>query len=273
VPETSRTPAVALVLVAGLGSSPNNWLRLRDALPAGVEAVVATRADKPDDAYGPDCPTSLLAYFRGIDEAIAGVRAERVLLVGHSLGCVVAAGYAVYGRSRARVAALVLLSPLIVRQVESIAHPARAGLRHPLAFLQAAYFIAMAGIPWPAAVRHRVASSALLRSLAFWPIDRVPARVTADFARELFLVAEHATTQSQVVNSSDYAAERWILNPVLPTLYVEGDRDRLGSMMDRVRVMGVARSRLEIVADAGHWVQIERPEEVWLRIERFGAEL
>lgn len=242
-------------------------------MPAGVKATIATKILDGKDAYDEDGAKSLHQYFRGIDKAIEESDSGTVILVGHSLGCVISSAYCLYGGNRKSLAGQVLLSPLVIRQVESFAHPLHTGIRHPGAFFQAAYFVLVAGAPFPSAIKRKVLSTDWLRAALFWPIDREPSRITPELAIQITAAEGRSTVKTQAVNADDYAAEQWIPRPVIPTLYLEGDRDRLGSMRDRTRLEGLPKSAFEIVPDASHWLHIERPTDVWQKISSFVSDL
>ena len=103
----SGTP---IVLLHGIGSGAAAWLHCALALEAHGH-VIAWDAPGYGDTT-PVCSFEPLAsdYAQRLGELLAALQIERCVLVGHSLGALMAAAYA-HGAGRSRVARLVLLSP------------------------------------------------------------------------------------------------------------------------------------------------------------------
>ncbi|WP_424135712.1 alpha/beta fold hydrolase [Roseomonas chloroacetimidivorans] len=100
-----------LILLHGIGSNAGSWARLMEALPPGPaiwawdapgygsSAPVAPRAPTPDD------------YASALERVLHELGQERILLAGHSLGCLFAARFA--ASHPGRVARLALMSPAL----------------------------------------------------------------------------------------------------------------------------------------------------------------
>ena len=100
-----------LVLLHGVGSDAESWSPLIEALPPGRDIVawyapgygdstpVAPQAPAPDD------------YAAALEAMLDALALGRVLLAGHSLGCLFAARFA--ARNPNRVARLALMSPAL----------------------------------------------------------------------------------------------------------------------------------------------------------------
>ena len=105
----SATNALPVVLLHGIGSGAASWVRQLDAL-GGSRRVLAW--DAP--GYGESTPVAPLSpfardYFVILSDWLDMLKIERCVLVGHSLGAIVAGGFA--AEHSKRVAGLLLLSP------------------------------------------------------------------------------------------------------------------------------------------------------------------
>ncbi|WP_458098280.1 alpha/beta fold hydrolase [Roseomonas sp. WA12] len=100
-----------LVLLHGIGSNATSWEPLLAALPPGQDAIAW---DAP--GYGDSTPVSADAptpdsYAEVLERLLAALGLDRILLAGHSLGCLFAARFA--ARNPDRVAGLALMSPAL----------------------------------------------------------------------------------------------------------------------------------------------------------------
>jgi pimeloyl-ACP methyl ester carboxylesterase len=107
---TAGEGATNVVLLHGIGSGAGSWLHCALALD-GVARVIAW--DAP--GYGDSSPLAAAQptasdYAAHLHELLAAIDVDRCVLVGHSLGALVAAAYA-HGPGRAIVQRLVLISP------------------------------------------------------------------------------------------------------------------------------------------------------------------
>jgi pimeloyl-ACP methyl ester carboxylesterase len=108
---SGRGQAHALMLLHGIGSRAKSFEPLITALPASVNVIAwnapgyAASEPLPMDAPRPD------DYAAALSRLLDAVGLARVVLAGHSLGCLFAASFA--ARYPSRVAALALLSPAL----------------------------------------------------------------------------------------------------------------------------------------------------------------
>ncbi|MBI1737297.1 MAG: alpha/beta fold hydrolase [Candidatus Rokubacteria bacterium] len=235
--EAAGAGAVTLVLVHGSGGSTAVWRPQMDGL-ASVARVVAL------DLPGHGASTG--DGFASIDDATTVVRAlvDRlglgpVVIGGHSMGGAVAQHFAL--TSPERTAGLVLVGTgarlrVMPKIFELIEHDYAAAVR----------FITDAAVA-PGATD-------AVRAAVFDQTLRTPARVVArDFA---------------ACNAFD-VMER-LADIHAPTLVVCGAEDQLTppkyAEFLRSRIAGAG---LALVAGAGHYVQLERPDEVARAIARF----
>ncbi|MGY1604333.1 alpha/beta fold hydrolase [Geodermatophilus sp. SYSU D00815] len=111
VPGTRPGPAPAaggptVVLLPGAGDNAASWLPVQRALAPQATVLTHDRVGLGDNASVPANDHSLARYLAELDGAL-GTLQTPVVLVGHSLGGLVAAAYA--ARHRAAVAGLVLV--------------------------------------------------------------------------------------------------------------------------------------------------------------------
>ncbi|MDB5750461.1 MAG: alpha/beta hydrolase fold protein [Ramlibacter sp.] len=107
---TPAAPGHAIVLLHGISSGAASWLHV--ALPLGEQFWVLAW-DAP--GYGDSTPLQQAApaaqdYAQRLDEVLAAAGVSSCLLVGHSLGCLMATAYASQPRA-VRVERVVLLAP------------------------------------------------------------------------------------------------------------------------------------------------------------------
>ncbi len=103
--------APPLVLLHGIGSNGDSFLPLIDALPAARDCIAWTAPGYgASAALAPATPTPR-DYADALLRFLDALNLSRVVLLGHSLGCLFAARFA--AAHPARVAALVLLSPAL----------------------------------------------------------------------------------------------------------------------------------------------------------------
>ncbi|TPG59681.1 alpha/beta fold hydrolase [Roseomonas nepalensis] len=100
-----------LVLLHGIGSNAESWRPLMGALPEG-RALWAWNAP----GYGGSAPVAPAAptpgdYAAALARLLDALGLDRIVLAGHSLGCLFAARFA--ARHPARVARLALMSPAL----------------------------------------------------------------------------------------------------------------------------------------------------------------
>jgi pimeloyl-ACP methyl ester carboxylesterase len=253
-----------LVLVHGIGDSSATWESVLPAL-ARRHLVVAPDllghglSDKPRADY------SVAAYANGIRDLLGVLGMERVTLVGHSLGGGVAMQFAYQYPDR--VDRLVLVgsggagpevTPLLRAASLPGAQLAMAALRMPGMRLQAglvAEALRMLGGDLGVDARE------VLRV-----IDALPdATARSAFLRTLRAVVDW---RGQVVTMLD----RCYLTRGMPTLLVWGGRDAVVPVEHAHRAHeAMPGSRLEIVADAGHFPFHTDPARFVALVDEFVA--
>jgi pimeloyl-ACP methyl ester carboxylesterase len=229
----------AVLLLHGWGDSAAGLRVLQTALAKKHKVIAidlpgfgATQA--PDGVWGLDD----YAYF--VDHFLAKIDAKQLkAIIGHSNGGAIA----IRGMARGWLSAdkLVLMASAGIRgeykgRVKSLRLITKAGkaLTAPL----------------PKAIKQRLRK-------------KVYQTVGSDM-----LVAEHLQETFKKIVSDDVRVDA--LHLTLPTLIVYGDKDestplRYGNMFNEA----IKGSKLEVVADAGHFVHVDQPEKVVKAIEGF----
>jgi pimeloyl-ACP methyl ester carboxylesterase len=279
VAEWGSGPA-RIVLVHGLGGAHLNWMRVAPQLTRYGRVLAP---DLPGFGLTPVAgrPTTVAAYTALLDRVLAATCESPVVLIGNSMGGLIALLEA--AQHPERVAGLVLVDAVL---------PGRWRQWRPRLVLAscAAYVVPSLGRRFLARVRDRLSVEELvagaLRLCAQHP-ERIPADVVEAHVElerrrgrnpdddDAYVLAERSIF-SALVHS---AALRARLDRVsVPTLVVHGDTDRL------VRVIGARRAKrrrpdwdLRVLADVGHVPMIEVPYQFleilddWLRAHGLGT--
>ena len=202
----------------------------------------------PDGRYGLDRLARDAAALR---TALGGD--ERAVLIGHDWGA--ATAYAAAGEFRRIVTLAVAPGPAI-----------RAVLKHPRAGLRQArmsWYMAFQQVP---GLSERALPRLIPRLWRDWSPgydarDDVPAALAAIGS------GEHATAALRYYRHSRFPGDV----PSVPTLYLHGERDgcQLPDGVAHAQGLLPPGSRAEVVADAGHFLHLERPADVNARIAAF----
>lgn len=251
---TAGPAATPIVLLHGIGSSASSFAPLVRMLPADCP-VIAWHAP----GYGPSVPlqdastVDADAYARRLEALLDGLGTRRCILVGHSLGAVVAGRFA--RRHGGRVAALILISPAL-------------GFGSP------------AGAPLPPQVVARIEELDRLGAAAFAEL-RAP-RLVADPENDAQVVATVRRAMAGIARPGYDHACRLLAGADLltdaaflsvPTLVIVGDDDRITPPANAERLFEALPAGLRRdfgrIAAAGHAVCQERPGEVAAAIGTF----
>ncbi len=247
--EGEATPA--LLCIHGAGSSSVVWMELvRRA--AGVRRIVAP--DLPghgqSDAWHADVDAITL-YRDAVGTAAATLGLERAILVGHSMGGMVALACAAAWPER--VAGLVMVA---------------SGARLPVSasLLQRAEREPAKLAGWLAKVGFSPST----------PPEIAERWASLAFADSLNAQAPGALDQTAYVDFSAVNAfdGRALLAQVqCPTLVITGKDDRLASLDQAAEIVaGISGATLEVVANAGHMIVQEQPAAFWQILQKFLTE-
>lgn len=106
-----RGAATPLVLLHGIGSNAQSYASLVAALPPAIDAIAwNTPGYAASTPLAETSPTPAL-YADALARVLDALNLKRVVIAGHSLGCLFAANFA--ARYAERVAAVALLSPAL----------------------------------------------------------------------------------------------------------------------------------------------------------------
>ena len=248
----------AVVLVHGLGGAASNWIELAPELAQDNRVIVP---DLP--GHGGSAPLAALPNLDPFADRL-GLVLEReavgpAVVVGHSLGCVVALRLAL--REPGRVRGLVLFSAAGIGSSSRRAKQALwlSSLVRPGRFL--------------APHRARIARSERLRALVWGSWATPDGTTISPLATEGLLAgpALHTDTGSAAIALASEDPRLDLERIRCPSLLVWGARDpqvRVDDAFEYARRLGAP---LRVVAGAGHLVVAERPEACLDAIRAFLA--
>jgi pimeloyl-ACP methyl ester carboxylesterase len=233
----------SLVLLHGIGSNAESWRPLVTALPADAD-IVAWWAP----GYGESAPVAPARpapedYAARLARVLDALNLHRVVLVGHSLGCLFAGAFAL--AHPARVAALALLSPALgygVAPGDTLPATVQARI-DDLAALGPADFAAKR-------------AGRLVHDAAALPAVRA---AMAQVKLAGYAQAVHALGAGDLLRDA----------PHLPPALVACGAQDVVTPPDNARALHAALpgGTLHIVPDAGHVLPQEKPREVAVLLE------
>ncbi|WP_246021026.1 alpha/beta fold hydrolase [Arthrobacter echini] len=251
-------------MVHGFRGDHHGLERLVGELPAHRVLV----PDLPGFGQGEELPGThdVAAYVRFIAECVLRLvddPDERVVLLGHSFGSIVAAETAAAGSTP--VDALVLVNPI---SAPALTGPSRIATR-----AAEAYYLAAARLPERAGL-------ALLSNPAIVRVMSGFMATTADPSLRRWIHGQHSAY------FSSFASRRVVLEAFrasisgtvrerardlgMPVLLVAAEQDPIGSIRSQRELARlIPDATLEIIPDVGHLVHYEKPNEAAVLIERF----
>ena len=234
-----------VLMIHGLGGTSNTFTPVLGAFVRHR----TIRFDLPGSgrSHRVEGPLSLTLFVEKARLVLQRLGVERVHVVAHSMGTIVAAHLAASEPSR--VVSLALFGPLLAPP-----EPARAAIRARAAQ-------ARAGDMQP------IADALLRASISAETRARRPAAVA--FVRESLMRQDpegYARTCDALAEMGPADTSRI----ECPTLLVTGDEDVVAPPQ-AVRMMGerIAGSRVEVLRGCGHWTPVEKPEECIGLLKRF----
>lgn len=248
-----------LVLIHGVGANRRIWHRVVERLASGARVIAI---DIP--GFG-DSPSTGPGFE--IDEVADRVAAALLArtgdpfhLIGHSLGGAVALKLA--SRHAADVRSMVLVAPAGFA-------PRSPPLARALGFASAG-FLAARRIVGPPLSESPVARRALL-----WGAVADGGRLGADDARLMIGASARATRVRQAIEAVVSLDLRTILDELaLPVGLLWGERDRVVPVATARQLLAVRpEAPLEVIAEAGHVPQLERPDAFIAAVQRVRARL
>lgn len=257
-----------VILANGLGGS---WLAWRGLMEYFADRYRLLTWDyrglfgssRPDPDV--DASYAVERHVADLDAVLAAERIDRAAFVGWSLGVQVV--LEAYRRNPGRVASLVLINGTYGRPLDTITPlpGARAAIPQLLAVLRRGH--ALAGRVTRRTMGRPAAARWLKRLGVIGPTfdDALYAELSTAFA-ELDLEPYFRSLKA----AGEHDAERVLSAIEVPALVIAGDRDR---MTPRELAQQMARripeAEIMVVPGGTHYVPVEYPELVSLRIERF----
>jgi len=266
--------APVIVAVHGLGGAAINWLAIAPALTAKYRVLAPDLAGH-GLTQGHGHSTSVAANRRLLDRFLASVTGGPVMLMGNSMGGMIALLQA--GTEPSTVAGLILLDPAL---------PFLPAVPDPVVAAVFAFYTAPLLGPALVAQRHRLGPDRLVSAvLRFCCVDpsRVPADVVAEHViltreRAAFLGADRdlihsarsvvATARGGGRHSAGYRAA--IRAVGVPVLVIHGEQDRLVPVSaSRAIVRRHSNWQLVVLPMVGHVPQLEAPAQTAEIVERW----
>jgi len=231
----------AAVFVHGAGGNGGHWQAQCDALPAGWRGLALDLPGHGDSA-GAGCRT--MPEYRDVVRAfLRAARAERAVLVGHSMGGGI-------------TQAVALAEPALLRGIVLVGTGARLRV-HPSIF--------------EVLRRDHAEAARLVAGWGFGPA--APAAMREEGVRD-FLGCPAAVSEADFLACDGFDAMAVVARIRLPALIVCGDQDSLTPpKYARYLHEQIRGSRLVLVPEAGHYVMRERPAAVNSALEGFLADL
>lgn len=242
----------AVLMIHGLGGSSNVWTPL---LPEFTR-LRTIRPDLPGSARSAHAqegqPLSIERLAQSMKRAAAAAGAERVHVVAHSLGTIVAFHLAVNEPKFVR--SLALFGPLLAP-----ADAARPALR---ARAEKARNEGEAGMQEIADALVNAATSAETRATR---------PVAVALVRE-FLMRQPADGYARTCEALAGATAVDAARIACPALLVTGDADSVAPAQEVQRIgRAISASQVEVLRGCGHWTTIEKPQECRDLLRRFYA--
>jgi pimeloyl-ACP methyl ester carboxylesterase len=227
-----------VLAIHGLGGSSNVWTPLMPALAR--HRVI--RPDLPGSGRSGrvEGPLSIARFVQAVQRACAAAGAEKVHVLGHSMGTIVAMHLAV--QAPAMVRSLALFGPLAAPP-----DAARPGLRARASKAREGE-----------SAMQEIADAIVLSATSGETRARQP--VTVATVREILMRQPpdgYARNCEALADATPAAVE----TIACPTLLVTGDEDAIAPPQ-AVRALGEAipGARVEILSRCGHWTTFEKPE-------------
>ena len=242
--EGGSGPAVALL--HGFGGAASNWTLMAPRLAEQCRVIVPDLPGHGGSSALPGPPLQMDPYA----ERVAELLDEPTVIVGHSLGAVVALRLAVRRPE--------LVRGLVLAGAAGIASSTRSAERSLtfISLVQPGKRIAR--------LRRPFARNAFLRKLAFGAVSVVDPRALDPRAAAGFLAgsALHTDIRSagDALVRSDPRVD--IAHVTCPSLVVHGARDVQVPVRDALEYARRLRAPLRVVADCGHLLIGERPDAV-----------
>lgn len=237
-----------LLCIHGLGGSSNTWTSV---LPA-FEGFKVIRFDLPGSGRSALGSTALSIelYVQTVEQVLEALGVDKVHVVAHSMGTIVAAHFA--ARHPQRINSLALFGPLLAPP-----DAGRAGIKARADLARSRGVEAM----------QEIADAIVKGATARQTKDSQPAVVA--LVREC-IMRQSAEGYSQSCEALSKAQPAAIENITAPVLLVTGDQDGVAPVTAVEAFTGrLANGRMVTFEACGHWTTFEKPEQCMVELKQF----
>jgi len=269
-PAKDAQGAPQFILVHGLGSSLDFWNVVGPGLARRTRTIAFDvpgfgESDSPDGAY------TLTAVTARAQAFLDGHKVRDAIIVGHSLGGIVALGIAAERPDIIR--RLVLIDATLLAVERLLTKPATL-LLHPRLALATVIQFAGGLMPMTPSRARRVANSRLLRQLAFSSYIHDPSVLDPVSLADAisYVGGKHAANVLRVIPAAKAVRMEELMSRLSqPVSLLWGDSDPLITPDDiaRSRELMSVDGELE-VPQCGHWPIIEKPRTIVDFLSQYG---
>ncbi|MDE1164437.1 MAG: alpha/beta hydrolase [Pseudomonas sp.] len=241
-----------LLCIHGLGGSSNTWTPV---LPA-FEGFQVIRFDLPGSARSPLGSTALSidVYVQAVEQVLEALNVDRVHVVAHSMGTIVAAHFA--ARHPDRVNSLVLFGPL-----QAPPDAGRAGIQ------ARAESALSGGLP----ALQEIADAIVKGATSQQTKDQQPA-VLALVREAIMRQTPEGYGQSCAALAKAQPADAGAIQA--PVLLVTGDQDGVAPAANvQAYADRLADARVVVFEGCGHWTTFEKPQACVSELKAFYSAL
>jgi pimeloyl-ACP methyl ester carboxylesterase len=257
-----------LIFIHGIGSSAAAWdsVAANSALEnyelVRLSLETASTSSAVAEAYG-----------KQIRDAVAAGHGAPTILVGHSMGGLVAGYFATNFEPQPEVKGMILISSALLSLANVVLKP-KFRWQHPLLTLKIAFFFASAATPWPTWLLDPVLRFKITRTLALFAVDRRSWRYTYRQALGITSVPKKSSVGKVLADGADLTPERVYVGLPYPARFLTSEFDRLITSSDQAWCLSAtAGSKGSRLPGLGHWPHTENPELTSAEIARNVEEL
>lgn len=263
--ETGAGEAVR-ILVHGLGGCWRHWAPTLTALAPHGRTIAVDLPGFGRSEHSGDMTVG--AIVEVIDAVRANAGAERVDLIGHSMGTLLTCEYA--ARRPDAVRRMVLVGGPILSVIALFRSPAITLFRNP-ALVNFLIEAATVGIPLPRWAVDLVVSNRWARGFALSPYTPDPGSLSPDAVRNILAGAGGSGTVATLRQGVGYDFRPALTALSCPTIVIGGREDRIAPEADLRRFARLVPcvESVDILPGTGHLPMIERPDVVNTLIENF----